>query len=187
MRTVDQLLETALEHFAQQEESEGRRLLQEILTQQPSHGLARLWLGYYTLHHFMHPKFQPPVIRSLQDLAKECRRNAAAAYSLLSQFLRRDEDSSGSPRELLELSILLEPEWPLTRVLLADLYEEAGDFESARKQLEEAARLLRGDEAASMSFVEREFEYSFTGRISAYLKEAIPEKLAALDERQQGV
>lgn len=138
--TADQLFQSAIEHSRRGDRAQATALCQQVLSQQPRHGLARYMLALTILEQGQ----LDPGIRELRQVLVDCPGHAGAHYSLGRALALTGQAAEAALQ--FEQAILRFPDGVESYVELARLKQTSGESAAAetllRKALTRAPRSL---------------------------------------------
>ena len=154
-----------------------------VLAREPQNALATLTSAYLVWEGLLLDRVDAEII-SLQTLIERKVEVAAAALMmdrLIARKLEMSEESGvflASPdRELMELSVSMEPEWVENNARLSRAFKAEGRIGLAHEAAQRAIDNCWGPaRAGSLNAGQQAYEYAFTGRLSK------PESLVGLLE-----
>ncbi len=134
--------------------------LRHLLTRDPGHDLARVWIAYLFVYELMDEEALTEAVRVAGEVSTADRRLKAAAGWVKGTALRelgRIDDSVTA----LEESVRLEPEWVANRMALAAAYRDSKRKREAIEQL----RIALENVQSSASITDNDlFEALISGR-----------------------
>lgn len=175
--TRDEALELALLSLEPLHEGDdAAELLIKLIEVDPTDELAKLWLACTYIDEFMDEGSLRKAIALCDEILASPDGTHRAAALLLKAAALQQLSMSQAAKPLLEKSIAAAPDWISNRRLLAKIYEDSGQNQLAKEQLQAilkvADRPVHPDNTIAYTF-----ELLITGRALRGIKDRVEEEL----------